>query len=300
LKIILIIKKKKVEKEKVVLTVNQASLETFMRHFEWNTAKYKTSVSSREIVDAISQEITQLDEELRGTQSEYMSVGHSIDAFERSKTGNLQVRDLSECVKENDIVESEHLTTIFVVVPKHSERDFDNVYDSLNDFVVPRSSRVITQDGDSVLRSIVLFKHVVDKVKSDLMKRKWAVREYSYRPGEAEERSGRIEEQRERRKQLKGDLTRWCKINFSEAFSAWVHLKAIRIFVESVLRFGLPRDYTFLIIEPDLKKEKTLRKALDESFKSLASVHMQGDTGDVVIAGTQERFYPYVFQEVDL
>jgi hypothetical protein len=33
-------------------------------------------------------------------------------------------------------------------------------------------------------------------------------------------------------------LIRYCRTNFAEAFVAWIHLKAIRVFVESVLRYG--------------------------------------------------------------
>lgn len=35
-----------------------------------------------------------------------------------------------------------------------------------------------------------------------------------------------------------GPLVRWLKVNFSECFCAWIHVKALRVFVESVLRFG--------------------------------------------------------------
>jgi hypothetical protein len=31
-------------------------------------------------------------------------------------------------------------------------------------------------------------------------------------------------------------LVRWLKVNFGEAFIAWIHVKALRVFVESVLR----------------------------------------------------------------
>jgi len=34
----------------------------------------------------------------------------------------------------------------------------------------------------------------------------------------------------------KGPLVRWLKVNFSECFCAWIHVKALRVFVESVLR----------------------------------------------------------------
>lgn len=33
-----------------------------------------------------------------------------------------------------------------------------------------------------------------------------------------------------------GSLVRWLKVNFSECFCAWIHVKALRVFVESVLR----------------------------------------------------------------
>lgn len=35
---------------------------------------------------------------------------------------------------------------------------------------------------------------------------------------------------------------RWLKVNFSECFCAWVHIKALRVFVESVLRY-VPINY---------------------------------------------------------
>jgi len=283
------------------LTVGAIKLESFMRAFEWNAAKYKTSTTLREIVESITQELTQLDEELRSTQQEYISVGHAIDAYERNRVGNLQIRDLSDIIKPEDVVDSEHLTTLFVIVPKHSEKDWESSYETLSQFVVPRSSKVITQDGETLLRSVVLFKTDVDEFKSKLVKKKWAVREYtSMNSADLEETSGKVEEQRDRRQKLQGDLTRWCKINFGEAFSAWVHLKTVRVFVESVLRFGLPRDYVFLVLEPENKREKQLRKVLEETFKSLASEHMVGDTGEIAIAGTQEQFYPYVFTGIIL
>ena len=45
-------------------------------------------------------------------------------------------------------------------------------------------------------------------------------------------------------------LIRWLKGNFSEAFVNWVHVKALRLFTESVLRYGLPA--TFMVSALDL------------------------------------------------
>ena len=43
-------------------------------------------------------------------------------------------------------------------------------------------------------------------------------------------------------------MLRVSRTNFSEAYQVLVHLKVVRLFVESVLRFGLPANYAGLII----------------------------------------------------
>ena len=37
---------------------------------------------------------------------------------------------------------------------------------------------------------------------------------------------------------IQGPLQVWLKANFNLAFTAWIHVKALRVFVESVLRLG--------------------------------------------------------------
>jgi V-type H+-transporting ATPase subunit C len=39
------------------------------------------------------------------------------------------------------------------------------------------------------------------------------------------------------RQKISANLVRWLKINFGEIFSASIHIKALRVFAESVLRY---------------------------------------------------------------
>lgn len=64
-------------------------------------------------------------------------------------------------------------------------------------------------------------------------------------------------------------MVRWLKINFSEACTAWIHIKALRIFVESVLRYGLPVNFQAAIIKPQKKGSKRLRETLDNLYSYL-------------------------------
>jgi len=65
-------------------------------------------------------------------------------------------------------------------------------------------------------------------------------------------------------------LVRLVRSNLGEAHGAYVHLKALRLFVESVLRYGLPSQYLFLYVRlPDEKSRRTFNKRLLHSLDSL-------------------------------
>ncbi|NWZ63348.1 VATC2 ATPase, partial [Acrocephalus arundinaceus] len=101
-----------------------------------------------------------------------------------------------------------------------------------------------------------------------------------------------------------GPLLRWLKVNFSEAFVAWIHVKALRVFVESVLRYGLPVNFQAMLLQPNRKSVKRLRDILNVVFKHLDEVAAASimDPG-MDIPGLQlsnQEYYPYVYFKIDL
>ena len=49
---------------------------------------------------------------------------------------SLAVRDLSNLVKPEDIITSEHLVTLLAIVPKYSQKDWLSSYETLTSYVV--------------------------------------------------------------------------------------------------------------------------------------------------------------------
>merc|ERR1711972_678085 len=77
---------------------------------------------------------------------------------------------------------------------------------------------------------------------------------------------------------------------WSDSMIALVHLKAMRVFVESVLRFGMPPNFASFILSPKAGVGAPARKAL-------ADILGKSDTGATRMAADQddgEEFYPYV------
>src|SRR3979490_772160 len=81
---------------------------------------------------------------------------------------------------------------------------------------------------------------------------RFIVRDFQYDETSLEKQKLEAEETISSEREQQQTIIRLAKTNFSEVFSSWVHLKALRIFVESVLRYGLPPDFTAAVIEVGL------------------------------------------------
>lgn len=114
------------------------------------------------------------------------------------------------------------------------------------------------------------------------------------------------------------DLVKLTRINFSEAYQLLCHLKTVRLFIESVLRYGLPADYSGVIVRPDSKSgaaAKTL-KSLNAHFHYLAGASRAperarnkkdnaGGAGDVEVGGEyagimEQEYHDFVLFEVPM
>lgn len=193
------------------------------------------------------------------------------------------------------------MTTLFVVVPSNSAEQWLATYERLTDFVLPRSSVHIFRDKDTDLFSVTLFKKVVEDFKMAARDQKWIVRKYERTEGLDPAEMKKLKEDKAR---LKKSLIRWCDTNFAETFVSWIHLKCIRCFVESVLRFGLPANFEAVLLWPNPKSINAVHKSLITAFAHLGK-HEEGDdeAGNVPIAlasQQQEKFYPYVSLDIVL
>lgn len=93
-------------------------------------------------------------------------------------------------------------------------------------------------------------------------------------------------------------MRKWLTTNFSEIFEAWLHLKVLRVFVESVLRYGLPPNFITMIFPLNPKNEKKLRSNLKQTYGHLGSSDEHHD--DNTLLPHQGEYFPYVFFNLNL
>ncbi|XP_050091539.1 V-type proton ATPase subunit C isoform X2 [Anopheles aquasalis] len=288
------------------LQANNTELTTYITRFQWDLAKYPTKQSLRNIADIISKQVGQIDADLKTKSAAYNNLKGNLQNLEKKQSGSLLTRNLADLVKkEHFILDSEYLTTLLVIVPKTNINDWNAHYEKITDMIVPRSSQMITQDADYALCSVTLFKKVVDEFKLHARERKFVVREFVYNEEELAAGKNEITKLVTDKKKQFGPLVRWLKVNFSECFGAWVHVKALRVFVESVLRYGLPVNFQAILIHPNKKSTKRLRDVLQQLYGHLdgSAASSGGNADNVDIPGLgfgQSEYFPYVYYKLNV
>ncbi|XP_016094975.1 V-type proton ATPase subunit C 1-B [Sinocyclocheilus grahami] len=284
------------------LLANGVDLVTYVTRFHWDMAKYPIKQSLKNISEIMSKQVSQIDNDLKARASAYNSLKGNLQSLERKNVGSILTRSLADIVKKEDFVlDSEYLITLLVVVPKTSYPDWQKTYETLSEMVVPRSTKLLFEDQDSGLFSVTLFRKAIDDFKHKARENKFMVRDFQY--NEEEMKADKEEMTRlstDKKKQF-GPLVRWLKVNFSEAFITWIHIKALRVFTESVLRYGLPVNFQAMLLQPNRKNVKKLREVLQDLYKHLDSSATVIDAS-MDIPGlnlSQQEYYPYVYYKID-
>ncbi|XP_062933729.1 V-type proton ATPase subunit C 2 isoform X3 [Cynocephalus volans] len=288
------------------LLANGVDLTSFVTHFEWDMAKYPVKQPLVSVVDTLAKQLAQIETDLKSRTATYNTLKTNLENLEKKSMGNLFTRTLSNIVsKEDFVLDSEYLITLLVIVPKPSYTQWQKTYESLSDMVVPRSTKLITEDNEGGLFTVTLFRKVIDDFKTKAKENKFTVREFYYDEKEIKREREEMTRLLSDKKQQYGPLLRWLKVNFSEAFIAWIHIKALRVFVESVLRYGLPVNFQAVLLQPHKKSStKRLREVLNSVFRHLDEVAAASILdASVEIPGLQlnnQDYFPYVYFRIDL
>jgi len=179
--------------------------------------------------------------------------------------------------------------------------------------VVPGSLQHVHEDADSILYTVIILKSqyeagyfegdefqagtkvdFLDEFGKVCKDNRYHIRDFQYDPGQSSRNSMALEQLQVEVDGMRSGLTRWCKTHYGEAFVAWMHIKVIRVFVESVLRYGLPVDFTAVLYKAS-GDGSALTTALDKALAPPGSVtkDMEEDEVDV------DEYHEFVLLKFD-
>ncbi|CAL9085549.1 V-type proton ATPase subunit [Musa troglodytarum] len=297
------------------LTVDGVPIDSYLTRFVWDEGKYPTMSPLREIVDSIHVQVAKIEDDMKVRVAEYSNIRSQLNAINRKQSGSLAVRDISNLVNLEDIVASEHLVTLLAVVPKYSQKEWLSSYETLTTFVVPRSSKKLHEDNEYALNTVTLFRKVADNFRNNAREKGFQaifngfsfmllvaqIREFEYSPEAQESRKQELEKLMQDQESKRSSLLQWCYASYGEVFSSWMHFCAVRVFAESILRYGLPPSFLAVVLAPLVKSEKKVRGILEELCGNVNSSYWKSED-EIGLAGIggEAEAYPYVSFTINL
>ena len=276
--------------------------ETYLQHFAWNEAKYPSHKPIRETVETLHSLAMDTEDVLKTRSNEYMQCKGQLAGLLRKQTGSLAVRELSSLVPDDWVCESEHLTTLAVVVPRSDENEWLKSYETITELVVPRSAKKVIEDQESCLYTVTLFRKVEETFKRKARGEGYHVRDYTFEPNASHETKDRIAELQRTLNEKEAALEEWCRLALGEVLSVYMHLLVVQLFVESILRYGLPPSFTFGIVQPRKKHELQAQSVLAKACSNSTAKSLKNLIGkdSNAASGVDKMSLPYILLPLKL
>ncbi|KAK3708930.1 Vacuolar ATP synthase subunit C [Vermiconidia calcicola] len=267
----------KLQEQKVV---NDRPVDSYLRSFQWNKVKYRADKPIAELIDTLQKELSAVDNDVKQKFNQYNTTKTNLASMQRSHTGNLSQKSLATIINPESLLkpdQSEYLHQQLIAVPTSLGKDFLKSYEQIAPMVVPRSAQLLAKDDEFLLYSVMVFKKHHAEFVHKCREHRWTPREMKFTDGgrEAEEQELKRLEKEER--QVWGEALRLGRTGYSDAVMGWVHVLTLRVFVETVLRYGLPLSFVCGIIKTDPKRGKKAKASLDTRFSDMGGNAMARD-----------------------
>ncbi|KAL0939422.1 V-ATPase subunit C [Colletotrichum truncatum] len=250
--------------------VNDKPTDQYVSSFSWNKVRYRADKSLGELVDTLQKELITTDNDVKSKFNQYNSIKTNFTTLQRKQTGNLATKSLTPIVDPTLLIQdSEYLETHLIVVPNNAKKDFLRSYETLAPMVVPRSAVQVAQDEEFTLFAVTTFKKHGLEFLQKCREQKWTPRQYKYVEGGREEEQRELDRVAREEKKTWGEALRIGRTGWSESVMIWLHVLALRVFVEAVLRYGLPLDYVSVLVKTNSKLAKKVKTALDSNYSYL-------------------------------
>ncbi|KAG6006282.1 hypothetical protein E4U21_007164 [Claviceps maximensis] len=250
--------------------VNDKPTDQYLRNFSWNKIRYRSDKSLGELIDILQKELSNVDNDVKSKSSQYNTVKSNLATLQRRQTGNLATKSLTPIVDPKLLIQdSEFIETHLIAVPTNSKKEFIKSYETLAPMVVPRSSVEVDHDDEFTLFAVATFKKHSAEFINKCREQKWTPRQYAYVQGGQEEEQRELDRVTNEERKVCGEALRIGRTGWSECVMVWLHVITLRVFVEAVLRYGLPLEYVTALVKTTPKSAPKVKTALDSSYSYL-------------------------------
>ena len=274
--------------------------------FTWDEGKYPNrSKTIADIMHKINEKYTETRKTIKSKTDDYNNSVNELKLKKKSQYEALSLmkQDYRDLVSKSkmEMKTTDYLCTMLCFVPTGNEKTFEAKYMSLADgYVVPYSALRIDRGEDEKMQlyRVIVMKHKKDDFRNQcqgqlrITCKEYNEEELLSKPVEEKE----IEKLNNESVQKKHDLERHAESGYSEVFYALLHLKYLRLYVESCLKYTSGDYYSVMVYVPRDKEQKLVSIMI----KTFNDTKEQGWYGTKEELKETEDFYPFILIKISV
>ncbi|KAF9760828.1 V-type proton ATPase subunit C 2 [Nosema granulosis] len=249
----------------------------------WNRSKY-SCVSIDGCLALVSDDIEKIRTNYIAKETHHHRMIKDYEDAQRRTKGSLAEMEIGLIVGE--IREYEFLREVYILVDKEEIERFENMLDSTNS-VSRDAVEIVGKDECFVLYKALVIKSNEKEFRKILVANSFVIKETSTKT-EGRTNKEKIDEFLEN----KDNLLMFISTHQEEVYSLIVHTKLLKLFIESIYRYGLPIKYLYLVCKEEQNTTKSLIKLSEnwESERMVESEYEGQEDQDLNIANTKIGF----------
>uniref|UniRef100_A0A0R3S5S4 V-type proton ATPase subunit C n=1 Tax=Elaeophora elaphi TaxID=1147741 RepID=A0A0R3S5S4_9BILA len=234
-------------------------------NFSWNMAIYSPYMLLSDLADLLYQHYQNLDQQIRHNVAAYReNLKVARECIRTEDT--LATQNLACFVREENVIDTEYIQSVYVAVPLKSESMWYEVCETLHDNMVACSSCLVAEDRDYKLYSVVIVREDFLEFRDNCAKYGFIARVYQCDPNGFARKFHERQKVEETAHYQNIMLIQWLKIVADEIFEVLMHVKIFRAYIASSIVYG-GREFQIIMFHPRRNLSQRLQTALTKLYE---------------------------------
>lgn len=276
------------------LVVQKQTYGENITNFSWNMTKYSPYLSLSDLCHLFYKHFQNLNRQMRNnvvTYKENLKIATDYIIAEET----LATQNLTSVVREETVVDTEYIQSVYVAVPQQSTDTWLEVYETLHDSVIACSNCFIVEDNDYKLYSVVIVRDDFLEFRDNCAKIGFIAREYR------SDQDGFARKLHERRKLEEATryqnvmLIQWLKVIADDIFEVLIHIKIFRAYIASLIRYG-HNNFQIIMFYPKKNSSQRLQIELRKLYEDDDKIDLDSE----IELKQKNSYLPYLIYKVGL
>ncbi|KAI5170630.1 V-type H+-transporting ATPase subunit C [Nematocida sp. LUAm3] len=268
----------------------------FLKTFQWSNSLYPLSMNMMDLLTLLEQEAGSYAALFNEKNKQYLDMKKKSEILRREIDSIYTVDVNALAYREDKVPVPNHFFQGYYLGVKEKLRDKDLLQLEEIEGLFVESRVPVAKGKDGEIYEIFGRSEGVSDIMEEIEKKGFWVRVPSCTEKEFRKRKEEEKEVLMHFEEVKSSVIEMVNGCIQRVFVLLVHIKYLALYIESLLRFGLPTTFRFFVVEiGSLSKCLSKWKRLTKTWKYSKRIT---ETNKILLSGENERIYDFVYRVI--